>query len=47
LLFEPLRRLALARAMKPLSQGVTLVPAELGDQVGVMGAAAVAFAALT
>jgi glucokinase len=45
LLFEPLRRLALARAMKPLAQGVDLVPAQLEDQVGVMGAAAVAFAA--
>jgi len=42
LLFEPLSRLALARAMKTLAEGVDVVPAELGDQVGVMGAAAVA-----
>lgn len=46
LLFEPLSRLALARAMKPLAKGVDLVPAELGDQVGVMGAAAVALSHL-
>lgn len=42
LLFEPLARLSLARAMKPLAAGVDVVPAQLGDQVGVMGAAAVA-----
>jgi glucokinase len=42
LLFVPLRKLALGRAMKPLAAIVDIVPAELGDQVGVMGAAALA-----
>ncbi len=46
LLFEPLSRLALARAMKPLANGVDVVPAQLADQVGVMGAAAVALSHL-
>lgn len=42
LLFEPVRRIALSRAMKPLSRVVQIVPAQLGGQVGVLGAAAVA-----
>jgi glucokinase len=46
LLFEPLTRIALSRAMKPLAKGVEVVPAQLGDQVGVMGAAAVALSHL-
>ncbi|MBL8949457.1 MAG: ROK family protein [Myxococcaceae bacterium] len=46
LLFEPLSRLALGRTMKSLAVGVDVVPAELGDQVGVMGAAAVALSHL-
>jgi glucokinase len=46
LLFEPVRRLALSRAMKPLAKGVDIVHAQLADQVGVMGAAAVALSAL-
>lgn len=46
LFFEPLARIALGRAMKPLARGVDLVPAQLGDQVGVMGAAAVALSKL-
>lgn len=46
LLFEPLSRIALGRAMKPLAKGVDVVPAQLGDQVGVMGAAAVALSHL-
>lgn len=41
-LFAPLRRRALARVMPPLAEVVDIVPAELGDLVGVMGAAAVA-----
>lgn len=43
LLFEPVRKTALARAMPPLAEIVDIVPAELGDAVGVVGAAAVAF----
>ncbi len=46
LLFEPLSRLALGRAMSVLAKGVDVVPAQLGDQVGVMGAAAVALSHL-
>ena len=46
ILFEPLSRIALGRAMKPLAKGVDVVPALLGDQVGVMGAAAVALSHL-
>lgn len=42
LLFQPLRRIALSRAMGPLAQVVEIVPAQLGGQVGVLGAAAVA-----
>ena len=43
LLFGPVRRIALGRVMPPLAQVVEIVPAELGGQVGVLGAAAVAF----
>ncbi|MBK7857018.1 MAG: ROK family protein [Archangiaceae bacterium] len=46
LFLEPVARIGLARAMKPLAKGVDVVPAALGDQVGVMGAAAVAFSHL-
>jgi glucokinase len=42
LLFEPVRRKALARAMPPLAEIVQIVPAALGDRTGVLGAAAVA-----
>jgi glucokinase len=42
LLFEPLRRRAIARAMPPLAAVVRIVPAELGERTGVIGAAAVA-----
>ncbi|HWI65965.1 MAG TPA: ROK family protein [Symbiobacteriaceae bacterium] len=42
LLFDPIRRIALSRAMGPLTEVVSIVPAELGGQVGVLGAAAVA-----
>lgn len=42
LLFEPVRRFALERSMGPLADVVEIVPAQLGGQVGVLGAAAVA-----
>ncbi|HYF91064.1 MAG TPA: ROK family protein [Symbiobacteriaceae bacterium] len=42
LLFDPVRRIALGRAMGPLTEVVEIVPAQLGGQVGVLGAAAVA-----
>jgi glucokinase len=41
LLFTPLRQLVAARALPPLMQVVQIVPAELGDNAGVLGAAAV------
>jgi glucokinase len=41
-LFEPLRRKALGRAMVALAEVVDIVPAELADRTGVVGAAAVA-----
>jgi glucokinase len=44
LLFEPVRRYARERAMRDLIKGVEIVPAALGDDVGIVGAAAVAFA---
>jgi glucokinase len=40
LLFEPLRRIARGRAMPALAKGVDVMPAQLGDDVGVLGAAA-------
>ena len=45
-LFEPLRRSALGRALAPLGSEVAIVPAQLGSQVGIYGAAAVALAGL-
>ncbi|MDF2626203.1 MAG: hypothetical protein K0R39_34 [Symbiobacteriaceae bacterium] len=45
-LFVPLREQVAARAMAPLAQVVEIVPAALGSQVGVLGAAAVALARL-
>ncbi len=42
LLFDPVRAIALSRAMGPLAKVVEIVPAQLGGQVGVLGAAAVA-----
>lgn len=42
LLFQPVRQVALERAMRPLAEVVDIVPARLGGQVGVLGAAAVA-----
>lgn len=44
LLFDPVRRVALARAMPPISRAVTILPAALGGDVGVLGAAALAMA---
>lgn len=41
-LFEPVRRLVTSQLFRPLPDVVTVVPARLGDQVGVLGAAAVA-----
>lgn len=41
-LFDPIRRIAMSRAMGPLTEVVEIVPAQLGGQVGVLGAAAVA-----
>lgn len=46
LLFDPIRRIALTRAMKPLASVVEIVPAQLGNDVGILGAAAVAMARL-
>lgn len=43
-LFVPLREQVARRAMAPLAQVVEIVPAHLGSQVGVLGAAAVALA---
>ena len=46
LLFEPLRRIALQRAMQPLAEVVDIIPAELGDRTGILGAVAIALARL-
>lgn len=46
LLFAPVRRIALRRAMRPLAAVVEIVPALLGDEVGILGAAAVALESL-
>lgn len=43
LLFAPVRRVALSRAFARLTRVVDIVPASLGEMVGVLGAAAVAF----
>lgn len=45
-LFGPVRRIALGRAMRTLARVASVVPAELGPDVGVVGAAAVAMNAL-
>ena len=42
LLFEPVRKVAHERAMYPLAENVRIVPAKLGDDVGLMGAVALA-----
>jgi len=42
ILFDPVRRAVAKRAFPLLAQTVKIVPAELGDEVGVLGAAAVA-----
>ena len=42
MLFEPVRRIALAQCFGPLLRVAEIVPAELGDQGGVMGAVATA-----
>lgn len=42
LLFNPVRRVALTRALPPLAQVVEIVPGQLGGRVGVLGAVAVA-----
>jgi glucokinase len=43
-LFEPVRRVVEQRAFFAAAEAVRIVPAELGDDVGVLGAAAVALA---
>ncbi len=43
LLFGPVRATALARCMPELGKGVEIIPAELQDDVGLLGAAAYAF----
>jgi glucokinase len=42
LLFEPVRRLALSRTLGPQGAVAEIVPAALGEEIGVFGAAAVA-----
>ena len=42
LLFEPVRRVVGTRAMRWLAEPLRIVPAELGDRTGVLGAVAVA-----
>jgi glucokinase len=42
LLFEPVRRFVRERAMPWLAEPVRIVPAQLGDMTGVLGAVAVA-----
>jgi glucokinase len=46
LLFEPVRRIALQRAIPALAEVVEITPAELGDRTGILGAVAVALARL-
>src|SRR6202035_813729 len=43
LLFVPVRRHIMSRAIRPLAEACEIVPAQLGEQAGVLGAAAVAF----
>ena len=45
-LFEPVSRLAHEQAFGPLLRMADIVPAELGEQTGVLGAVAVALAHL-
>lgn len=45
-LFEPVRRLVRAQAMAPAGAAAKIVPASFGDQVGVVGAAAIVFGAV-
>lgn len=45
-LFEPVRRLVRAQAMAPAGAAAEIVPASFGDQVGVVGAAAIVFGAV-
>jgi len=45
LLFEPVRRVAKARAMRDLARIVDVIPAALGDDVGIMGALSLALEA--
>jgi glucokinase len=45
LLFEPIRQTVAERAPLVFRQGVEIVPAALGDDAGLLGAAALAFAA--
>ena len=47
LVFEPARRVVRERALPPGAELVRIVPAELGPDAGVVGAAAVAFDALS
>jgi glucokinase len=47
LLFEPVRRIFAERAMPWLAEPVSIVPAELGDRTGVLGAVAVALDRMT
>ncbi|HEY4411847.1 MAG TPA: ROK family protein, partial [Gaiellaceae bacterium] len=42
-LLEPVRALVRDQAMAPAAGAAEIVPASLGDQVGVIGAAAVVF----
>lgn len=42
LLFEPVRKLVRSQVVRPLADVIDVVPAQLGHQVGVLGAAAVA-----
>lgn len=41
MIFEPVRRVVSQRAMKPLAEKVQILPAQLGDEVGIVGAAAI------
>lgn len=46
LLFEPVRRAALSQTLGPQAEVADIVPAELGETIGIHGAAAVALARL-
>lgn len=47
LLFEPVRRLALSQTLGPQARDAQIVPAQLGEQTGVLGALAVALDGLS